>query len=59
MSRTARLKQHQTNPGARPVRAVRPDPQVWRQALKLAGGDKGRLLTRPDGSVTVRNPPHM
>lgn len=33
----------------------RPDARVWRQALRLAGGDARRLEVLADNSVVVRN----
>jgi hypothetical protein len=38
-----------------PVEATRPHPAAWDAALELAGGDKRRLRTLPDGSVRVIN----
>ena len=42
-----------------PVVSVRPDPAVWRAALREAGGDITRLQVQADGSVIVcnRQPP--
>jgi hypothetical protein len=33
----------------------RPDAEVWRRALRLAGGDARRLEVLADNSVVVRN----
>ncbi len=33
----------------------RPDAEVWRQALRAAGGDARRIEVLADGSVVVRN----
>ncbi len=38
-----------------PVSVRRPDPQAWRQALRLAGGDHRRLEVLADGTVVVHN----
>ncbi len=38
-----------------PVTVRRPDPQAWRHALRLAGGDHRRLEVLVDGTVLVRN----
>jgi hypothetical protein len=35
----------------------RPDPTVWRRALRLADGDARRLEVLADGTVVVRNKP--
>ena len=37
------------------VTSVRPDPQAWQHALRLADGNPRRLTVHPDGSVTVTN----
>jgi hypothetical protein len=43
----------------RPTRSAvtirRPDAEVWRRALRLAGGDARRLEVLADNSVIVRN----
>ncbi|MGL5867437.1 MAG: hypothetical protein ACRCYX_16460 [Dermatophilaceae bacterium] len=36
-----------------PVQSRRPDPLVWSQALKEAGGDARRLKLLADGTVLV------
>ena len=33
----------------------RPDAEVWRRALRLAGGDARRIEVLADNSVVVRN----
>ncbi len=33
----------------------RPDPAVWREALRAADGDARRIEVLADGSVVVRN----
>ena len=38
---------------ASPVQSRRPDPLVWAQALKEAGGDVRRLKVLEDGTVLV------
>ncbi len=38
-----------------PVTVRRPDPQAWRHALRLAGGDHRRLELLADGTVLVHN----
>jgi hypothetical protein len=40
-----------------PVTTRRPDPLVWRQALRVAGGDHRRLVVQADGTVVVLNHP--
>jgi beta-phosphoglucomutase-like phosphatase (HAD superfamily) len=44
-----------THADANRVSVRRPDPEVWRQALELAGGDHHRLDVQQDGAVVVRN----
>ncbi len=47
-----------TRPAARrpaPVTVRRPDPQAWRHALRLAGGNPRRLEVLADGTVLVHN----
>jgi hypothetical protein len=43
--------------GASAVPVVRPDPEVWATALRLAQGDPRRCHTDQDGSVVVLNGP--
>ena len=52
-----KLAQQTSTPDAEPVTAVKPHEVAWRMALELAEGDVRRLVTRPDGSVTVANHP--
>lgn len=33
----------------------RPDPAVWREALRIAAGDARRIEVLSDGSVVVHN----
>jgi hypothetical protein len=41
-----------------PVVVTRPDPDAWRDGLKLADGDPKRLtVDRDDGGVVVHNQP--
>lgn len=40
-----------------PVVTIKPHGEVWAKALELAGDDRARLRTNPDGSITVYNQP--
>lgn len=40
-----------------PVVSVKPDPDVWAEAKRRAGGDVSRLRVQRDGSVIVLNQP--
>jgi hypothetical protein len=37
------------------VLALRPEPQVWQEALRLAAGDPRRIEVLTDGSAIVHN----
>lgn len=41
-------------PKPAPVDVRAPNPDAWKTALHLAGGDHRRLTAQPDGSVVVR-----
>lgn len=55
-TRRGALSQPKTRRASAPVDTVKPHPDVWKMAIKLANGDKRRLEICRDGAVVVKNP---
>lgn len=50
-----RLKAQETRPAPAPVRAFRPDPLLWKTALRLAKGDPQRVEVISETEALVHN----
>ena len=57
MPRKTRLPAKKTAAPATPAKILKPDPLVWKTALKLAKGDASRLLVTRSDEVVVLNRP--
>lgn len=58
MSRRKRLAEKPTPATASRVRKVRPHPEAWATALKIAKGQASRIEVRSEWDLIVHNAPH-
>jgi hypothetical protein len=57
LHRNAAVRYRPRTPAPQPVTVTRPNPDAWKLALTLAGGDASRLVVVSENEIIVANNP--